>query len=253
MTESQFSVVPMEVVMDRRLTLEQTRVLIALFSFRNKVTNTVWPSRASIAARTGMHPSNISSATTALVGLGWVTKEGAGGHSKATRYTLNVPEFFEEEKVADQATVAESATVAQQATQTVAERATTPVADQATRKEQSIEQSIEQTKKTRKRASNFVVPDWIDQAHWDAWHSCAKRKNATDAQKQMAVEKLARWKADGIDYALALENAAIAGWQGLFEPKTGGNALIQPARRSTAGKPAENFDAKNYGSGVETI
>lgn len=92
---------------------------------------------------------------------------------------------------------------------------------------EKITTEITAEKKTRKRASTFVLPDWIDQAHWDAWHSCAKRKNATDAQKQMAVEKLARWKADGIDYAQALENAAIAGWQGLFEPKTGGNALIQ--------------------------
>lgn len=242
--------------MDKRLTLEQTRVLIALFSFRNKATNTVWPSRASIAERTGLHPSNISSATTALVNLGWITKEGVGGFSKSTRYTLNVPDLPIGEKVADQATVAESATVAQQATQTVAERATPPVADQATRKEQSIEQSIEQSKKTRKRASTFVLPDWIDQAHWDAWHSCAKRKNATDAQKQMAVEKLAKWRAEGIDHALALENAAIAGWQGLFEPKTGGNALIQPARRSSTAKPAprsENFEAKDYGSGVEAL
>lgn len=118
---------------------------------------------------------------------------------------------------------------------------------------EEITAEITAEKKTRKRASTFVLPGWIDQAHWDAWHSCAKRKNATDAQKQMAVEKLARWKADGIDHALALENAAIAGWQGLFEPKTGGNALIQPARRSTSGKPVENFEAKNYGSGVEAI
>ena len=69
MTDNMFSVVPIEVIQDRRLTLEQTRVLIALFSFRNKVTNTVWPSRSAIAERTGMHPSNISSATTALVAL----------------------------------------------------------------------------------------------------------------------------------------------------------------------------------------
>ena len=54
MKESEFSVVPLEVVQDRRLTLEQTRVLIALFSFRNKATNTVWPSRAAIAERTGV-------------------------------------------------------------------------------------------------------------------------------------------------------------------------------------------------------
>ena len=58
MTDSLISVVPIEVIQDRRLTLEQTRVLIALFSFRNKVTNTVWPSRSAIAERTGMHPSN---------------------------------------------------------------------------------------------------------------------------------------------------------------------------------------------------
>lgn len=126
-------------------------------------------------------------------------------------------------------------------------------ADAAPKPSMNHQLNRKEPKESRKRASTFVLPDWIDQAHWDAWHSCAKRKNATDAQKQMAVEKLARWKADGIDHALALENAAIAGWQGLFEPKTGGNALIQPARRSTAGKPAENFDAKNYGSGVETI
>ena len=93
MTDAQFAVVPLEVVQDRRLTLEQTRVLVALFSFRNKVTNTVWPSRAAIAERTGMHPSNISSATTALVNLGWLVKEGNGGHSKVTRYTLCVPDL----------------------------------------------------------------------------------------------------------------------------------------------------------------
>jgi hypothetical protein len=47
--QGQFALVPIEVVMDRRLTLEQTRVLIALFSFRAKNTDTVWPSRAAIA------------------------------------------------------------------------------------------------------------------------------------------------------------------------------------------------------------
>lgn len=143
MTESQFAIVPLEVIQDRRLTLEQTRVLIALFSFRNKVTNVVWPSRQALAERTGLHPSNISAATTALVGLGWLTKEGLGGHSKSTRYTLNVPEVGCQ-KVAQQATVADSATVAHSATSTIADSATTPLADSATRKEQTIEHTNEQ-------------------------------------------------------------------------------------------------------------
>lgn len=144
MIENLFAVVPVEVIQDRRLTLEQTRVLVALFSFRNKVTNTVWPSRASIAERTGMHPSNISDATTGLVRLGWLTKNGLGGFSKATRYTLSVPDFSSG-KVAESATVARSATVAQSATRPLAESATTPLADSAIRTEQSIEQSIEQS------------------------------------------------------------------------------------------------------------
>ena len=104
MKEGTFALVPIEVIQDKRLTLQQTRVLIALFSFRNKVTDVVWPSRAAIAERTGMHPSNISTATTALVALGWVKKVGNGGHSKATRYTLCDPELLVE-------TVAERATV----------------------------------------------------------------------------------------------------------------------------------------------
>ena len=64
----------------------------------------------------------------------------------------------------------------------------------------------------------FEIPDWINRAHWDAWHSCAKRKKATPEQKQMAVDKLDQWRREGVDFAAALESAALAGWQGLFKP-----------------------------------
>jgi len=67
-------------------------------------------------------------------------------------------------------------------------------------------------------ASSFVVPEWINLKHWDAWHSCPKRKKATAEQKQMAVNKLDEWRNAGIDHAAALESAAIGGWQGLFKP-----------------------------------
>ena len=85
----------------------------------------------------------------------------------------------------------------------------------------------------RKRSNTFAVPDWINKTHWDAWHSCAKRKNASDAQKQMAVDKLDSWRKQGIDHAAALENAAIAGWQGLFKPDVPAAAMT-PGRRSNA-------------------
>lgn len=132
-----FAIVPIEALKDRRLTLEQLRVLVALFSFRGKNTNTVYPRRQAIAERTGMHLANISSATSALERLGWLTKEGKGGHSKATRYTITVPET-----VAQSATVAEQATVAQSATGTLAQSATRlPVADWARGKELKSEQT----------------------------------------------------------------------------------------------------------------
>ena len=144
--------------MDRRLTLEQTRVLIALFSFRAKNTDTVWPSRAAIAERTGMNVSNISTATTALMALGWLKKVGDGGRSKATRYTICVPDCEPKtvagsatvkhpetvahsamvsppETVAHSATVADSATVAHSARGTVAHSARGTVADSARGKE----------------------------------------------------------------------------------------------------------------------
>lgn len=65
-----FSIVPIEVWRDKRLTLEQIRVLGVLLSFREKNSDVAWPSRDEIAARCGMHRSNVSNAPTALERLG---------------------------------------------------------------------------------------------------------------------------------------------------------------------------------------
>ena len=99
----------------------------------------------------------------------------------------------------------------------------------------------------RSRPANdvdFVLPEWINRQHWDAWHSCPKRKKATNAQKQMAVDKLAAWRERGIDYAAALENAAIGGWQGLFEPDQ--KMAAQPIRRAVKGVVISDEDREAY-------
>lgn len=97
--------------------------------------------------------------------------------------------------------------------------------DDPLERETEREEETEKEKKApRKREATFVVPDWINREHWDAWHSCGKRKNCTNAQKQMAVDKLDSWRQQGIDHAAALENAAIGGWQGLFKPDQPGKA-----------------------------
>ena len=112
------------------------------------------------------------------------------------------------------------------------QKSPTPPADSAaiTNKEPTRNQ---QEPKKRASASTFELPDWINRQHWDAWHSCAKRKNASDAQKKMAVDKLDSWRKQGIDHAAALENAAIAGWQGLFKPDVPASAMT-PGRRQAA-------------------
>lgn len=96
---------PIEVIQDKRLTLKQTRVLLALFSFRGKVTNIVWPSRQALSKRTGMLDKHISTTTTELVELGWLKKTGNGGRSKVTKYTLCMPDCMEITTVPDSGTV----------------------------------------------------------------------------------------------------------------------------------------------------
>ena len=226
LAQSPFGIVPVEVAMDARLTLQQMRVLVALYTFRNRNTEMAHPTREEIRERTGMALSKISTATTDLERLGWLTKAGNGGRSQATRYRVHVPE-----------TITESVTVPE--SETVPESALNPsrignetVPDSGRGKEQTIHTRTDHKVK-RASAPTFELPDWINRQHWDAWHSCAKRKNASNAQKQMAVDKLDAWRQQGIDYAAALENAAIAGWQGLFKPDVPASAMT-PGRRPAA-------------------
>ena len=141
-----FSICPVEMFSDKRLSLEDIRVLGAILSFRRKNTDVAFPSRAEIAGLTRMHVSNISAATSRLVKLGWMIKEGKGGYSRSTRYTITPPDLEQIETVAESATVAHSATVADSATGPLADSATPPLADSATRKEQRSEQRSEQEK-----------------------------------------------------------------------------------------------------------
>jgi hypothetical protein len=105
----------------------------------------------------------------------------------------------------------------------------------------------DKTKKKRVAAPTFPLPEWINQSHWNAWHSCAKRKNATPEQKQLAVEKLDAWRQQGVDHASALENAAVAGWQGLFKPDDKRSPAGNAGKRRTP--PPDNFNAASYGQG----
>ena len=91
MSEKTHAWLPLEVIKDKRLSKNHIRVLIALYAFKNKKHNKVWPSREEIEGCCGLRQTRISTITTDLVALGWLVKTGRGGFSKSTRYLLTVP------------------------------------------------------------------------------------------------------------------------------------------------------------------
>jgi len=200
-----FSIVPIEVVQDKRLTLWHVRVLVALLSFRRKNTDTVWPSREQIAERAGMHIANVSKTTSELVSLGWLVKDGGGGRSKSCEYRITVPETVAEsatdsypQTVAAPATVAEFATVAESTTKTLAESATRIIG------EQSNEQS---NKRTHARPSDVDAQQWAD---WVALRR-AKRAPVTET----ALDGIRREAAKaGVTLQAALAECCARGWTG---------------------------------------
>jgi hypothetical protein len=126
MAGPRFSILPIEVLKDTRLTLRDLRVLIALYGFKDRF-GCCWPSRGLLAVLTGLPLPRISSVTTRLVALGWVRKEGSGGRSRSCRYWLRVPE-----------TVTELVTVTEAVTKTV----TSPVTQTETETVTGIEQTM---------------------------------------------------------------------------------------------------------------
>jgi len=126
MAGPRFSILPIEVLRDTRLTPRDLRVLIALHAFKDRF-GCCWPSRGLLAALTGLPLPRISVATTRLVAFGWVRKEGSGGRSRACRYWLRVPE-----------TVTESVTVTKTATKTVTDPVTQTVTETVTGIEQTM-------------------------------------------------------------------------------------------------------------------
>lgn len=93
--DEKFIFAPVDVIKDHRLSLMQLRVLLALFSFRSKNTDVVFPKRSKLAQRCGYSEKIISRTTTQLVNLGWIEKIGNGGRSAPCKYKITVPDFDE--------------------------------------------------------------------------------------------------------------------------------------------------------------
>jgi len=94
---SKLLVAPLEALTDKRLTESERKVLLVLFSYRGKVSDTVWPGREKIAERSNIKDlARIGKITTKLAELGWLVKykKGFSGHNI---YRLTFPTALEAE------------------------------------------------------------------------------------------------------------------------------------------------------------
>lgn len=176
---SRYARVPIEVAADRRLTLIQTRVLIALLSHQNKSGQSVFPKRNALSEITGYTPSKVSNATSDLERLGWLRKVVNRGRRNCNEYEITVPELgtisgaevdeknmpesgtnSEGEKVPESENVPDPGTVPELGTPKVPDPGTPKVPESGTplkKEEQPIEQPIEQPSTAKGLIGVFAV------------------------------------------------------------------------------------------------
>ena len=85
-------VAPLEALTDSMLSDPERRVLLALFSYRGKVTELVFPSLEALSERSNINDkTRISKITTSLAKKGWLTKKKKG-FTGCNQYTMCMPE-----------------------------------------------------------------------------------------------------------------------------------------------------------------
>lgn len=147
-------IAPLECLVDDRLTDPERRVLLALFSFRGKDTNTVWPGLEAIAERALVKDTaRVSKLTSSLAKKGWLTKKKRG-FTGTNKYILTVPDVAnldaEPNLEADTNLVSDTklesaANLAPDASSNLAPETKSNLAPDAKYKEQTTEQTSEQT------------------------------------------------------------------------------------------------------------
>ena len=88
--EGRFLCLPVAAIRDRRLTLVEIRILLAL-ALHASPDGECFPSRTRLSELTGIHETTISKTTTRLAQRGWLRKE-RGHTGRANRYFLAIPE-----------------------------------------------------------------------------------------------------------------------------------------------------------------
>ncbi len=184
-----FAQVPIEAIMDNRLTPTQFKVLVAIISFKNAKTGQLNPSRKLISDRCGIRETRISETTKELEKLGWIKKDGKGGFSKSCHYHITIPNLGtvptpetvpdsgtvdKPKTVPNSGTVKTKRTVPKTGTTTVPDSGTTGVPKSGTRKEHTIEH----------RKEHITPPIPPDDRFDEFWRAYPRKTAKVDAQKK---------------------------------------------------------------------
>lgn len=263
--QTPFGIVPVEVAMDQRLTLQQMRVLIALYTFRNRNTEMAHPTREEIRERTGMALSKISTATSDLERLGWLTKVGNGGRSKATRYRVHVPETVtEQETVTGSAkngyrfgneTITESGRGIEQTIHTKEQTNSVSAYAPTTPPSKSSPAAKPKNEPKPAKPAGIAQPDGVCQQVWADFLQVRKAKRSPLTATALAGIEREAAKA-GIGLQQALEVCCESGWAGFradwFANRGQGSSGVQN-RHQPGRKAASSFAEKDYGTGIQVL
>lgn len=237
-------IAPLEALTDSRLSDPERRVLLSLFSFRGRDTNTVWPSLEAIAGRANIaDKTRVSKLTSSLEKKGWLTKKKRG-FTGGNEYVLTAP------KLERGANLGSETKLGQNTNSNLDSDTNSNLDSAAKNKEQYIEQTIEQTnkntgsdeqepkpnldsaakldvkakprktKKPRTRTTDLDFSSWPQMPSEQVWADYKKLRQAKRAPVSQTVinsmgRELTALATHGITVDQALEVCITKGWQGL--------------------------------------
>jgi len=224
-------VAPLEALTDSRLSDSERRVLLALFSFRGKDTNTVWPGLEAIAERANINDiPRISKVTSSLAAKGWLTKKKRG-FTGCNQYNLTIPNLEVNTNLAESTNLEEDANLDSNTNTNLAKSTKSNLAKSTKYKEQTIEQTKEQT--------NIKIESIPFDTFWIRYPRKTNRAKAEAAWKKLnpsqdlfdkIIENIDRrlllddWSRDRKDF-IPHASTFLNGknWEDEIVPKTGGN------------------------------
>ena len=238
---------PLEALTDSLLSDPERRVLLALFSWRGKATNTVWPSMSEIGERANISDlTRISKITTSLAAKGWLTKKKKG-FTGCNEYCLTFPDRLETEdsNLDSDTNLASNAKLDENTNSNLDSDTKSMLVPDTKYKEQTNEQTIEQTniKKNKQKKSRLDFSSWPElpsEQTMSDWTAMRKRLKADVSQTVVNrfAKELHKAKKYGYTVDDCLAECITRGWRGfecqwLLNNNSGLNHATNQQRSST--------------------